>query len=83
MLDLNEDAKATPEILQVSFDEHAIVEDSINRVMDAPKDRDHEGDAEDEDSDNGFDPTNYVNDGWTTSPDDYWSRDDSGTESNN
>lgn len=83
MLDLNEDAKATPEILQVSFDEQAIIEDSINRVMDAPKDRDHEGDAEDENSDNGFDPTNYVNDGWTTSPDDYWSRDDSGAESDN
>lgn len=83
MLYLNEDAKATPEILQVSFDEQAIVEDSINRVMDAPKDRDHEGDAEDEDTDNGFDPTNYVNDGWTTSPDDYWSRDDSGAESDN
>lgn len=83
MLDLNEDAKATLEILQVSFDEQAIVEDSINRVMDAPKDRDHEGDAEDEDSDNGFHPTNYVNNGWTTSLDDYWSRDDSGAKSDN
>lgn len=51
--------------------------------MDAPKDRDHEGDAEDKDTDNGFDPTNYVNDGWTTSPYDYWSRDDSGAESDN
>lgn len=79
--DLNEDVEATVEILQDSFNEELVVEDSNGGVVFALQDGDCEDYADDEQSDVAFDPANYVDDGWAAGVDDYCSGDDSGVES--
>lgn len=78
--DLNEDAEATVEALQESFDEQLVAENSSGGTVATVKDRDYEGNVKDEKSDGGFDLGNYNDDGWAAGVDDYYSGDDSGID---
>lgn len=60
VLDLNKDVKATVEILQDSFNEEPVVEDSNGGVVSALQDGDYEDSADVEQPDIAFDPINYV-----------------------
>lgn len=78
--DLNEDAEATVEALQESFDEQLVAENSSGGPVATVKDRDCEGNVKDEENDGGFDLGNYNDDGWAAGVDDYYLGDDSGID---